>query len=265
MKKFSFLKTMLLSTALTMSTFAMGQYRLVTSTTDLESGAKYVLANSASGTVKLMGYQNTNNRPQSTSDFTVTDGKIYVSPAIASSDQTSAYQITLTGSTGAWVLNDTVNSTILGPAPTGNNNYLKANADANFTIAISGTGVATITAVGGANANGRNIVRYNNSASLFSCYSTGQADVYLYKYDATLSVGDATKAKANLVKNTIVSNELIFGAAAKVSVYNTAGQVVKTAEVAENSRLDVSALPKGTYVVTGIVNGQAVSQKVIKK
>lgn len=84
-------------------------------------------------------------------------------------------------------------------------------------------------------------------------------------YTSTLAVVDATKTNANLVKNTIVSNELIFGAAAKVSVYNTAGQVVKTAEVAENSRLDVSALPKGTYVVTGLVNGQAVSQKVIKK
>ena len=86
-----------------------------------------------------------------------------------------------------------------------------------------------------------------------------------YKDATTMAVVDATKAKANLVKNTIVSNELIFGAAAKVSVFNTAGQVVKTAEVAENSRLDVSALPKGTYVVTGLVNGQAVSQKVIKK
>lgn len=86
-----------------------------------------------------------------------------------------------------------------------------------------------------------------------------------YKDATTMAVVDATKAKANLVKNTIVSNELIFGAAAKVSVYNTAGQVVKTAEVAENSRLDVSALPKGTYVVTGLVNGQAVSQKVVKK
>ena len=81
----------------------------------------------------------------------------------------------------------------------------------------------------------------------------------------TMAVVDATKGKANLVKNTIVSNELVFGASAKVSVYNTAGQVVKTAEVAENSRLDVSALPKGNYVVTGLVNGQAVSQKVIKK
>ncbi|MBO6200000.1 MAG: T9SS type A sorting domain-containing protein [Chryseobacterium sp.] len=86
-----------------------------------------------------------------------------------------------------------------------------------------------------------------------------------YKATPTMAVVDATKGKANLVKNTIVSNELIFGASAKVSVYNTAGQIVKTAEVSDNSRLDVSALPKGTYVVTGLVNGQAVSQKVIKK
>ena len=86
-----------------------------------------------------------------------------------------------------------------------------------------------------------------------------------YKAAPTMAVVDATKGKANLVKNTIVSNELVFGTSAKVSVYNTAGQVVKTAEVAENSRLDVSALPKGNYVVTGLVNGQAVSQKVIKK
>jgi len=86
-----------------------------------------------------------------------------------------------------------------------------------------------------------------------------------YKAAPTMAVVDATKGKANLVKNTIVSNDIIFGASAKVSVYNTAGQLVKTAEVAENSKLDVSALPKGTYVVTGLVNGQAVSQKVIKK
>ncbi len=80
----------------------------------------------------------------------------------------------------------------------------------------------------------------------------------------TMAVVDAVKGSVNLVKNTVVSNELIFGAAAKVSVYNAAGQVVKTAEVAENTRLDVSALPKGTYIVTGLVNGQAVSQKIIK-
>jgi len=81
----------------------------------------------------------------------------------------------------------------------------------------------------------------------------------------TMAVVDASKGKTNLVKNTLVANELIFGVSAKVSVYNAAGQVVKTAEVFDNSRLDVSALPKGNYIVTGVVDGQAVSQKIIKK
>lgn len=85
-------------------------------------------------------------------------------------------------------------------------------------------------------------------------------------YDgATMAVVDPSKTKANLVKNTVVGNEIVFGAAANVSIYNAAGQVVKTAEVSENSRLDVSALPKGIYIVTGLVKGQAVSQKIIKK
>ena len=86
-----------------------------------------------------------------------------------------------------------------------------------------------------------------------------------YKTAATMAVVDAAKVKVNLVKNTIVSNELIFAASSNVTVYNTAGQVVKAAEVTDNSRLDVSALPNGTYVVTGLVNGQTISQKIIKK
>ncbi|WP_313028595.1 T9SS type A sorting domain-containing protein [Soonwooa sp.] len=85
------------------------------------------------------------------------------------------------------------------------------------------------------------------------------------KTDKNLAVGDVNASKVNLVKNTVVANELIFGQAANVSVINMAGQVVKTAEVKENTKLDVSNLAKGTYVVTATVNGQAVSQKVIKK
>lgn len=90
-------------------------------------------------------------------------------------------------------------------------------------------------------------------------------DLIARTYTGTLSVLDPSKTKANLVKNTVVGNEIIFGAAANVSIYNAAGQMVKTAEVSENSRLDVSALPKGNYIVTGLVKGQAISQKIIKK
>lgn len=81
----------------------------------------------------------------------------------------------------------------------------------------------------------------------------------------TLAVGDINASKTNLVKNTIVSNEIIFGLAAKVSVINMNGQVVKTADVLENGALNVSDLAKGTYVVTASINGKSTSQKIIKK
>lgn len=148
-----------------------------------------------------------------------------------------------------------------------------------LSIQVDGVEVATTTAIGATSGADTTVYDFSKainkagSVKIKITYPAGTTtgnkqvtidDVSWTAY-VTMAVVDATKAKANLVKNTIVSNELIFGAAAKVSVYNTAGQVVKTAEVAENSRLDVSALPKGTYVVTGLVNGQAVSQKVIKK
>lgn len=75
-----------------------------------------------------------------------------------------------------------------------------------------------------------------------------------------------TDAKINnIVKNTVVENQILFGAKANVKIYNANGQVVKTASVNDGEALNVSALPKGFYVVAAEVNGQAVSQKIIKK
>ncbi len=84
--------------------------------------------------------------------------------------------------------------------------------------------------------------------------------------DTVLGTVDATGGKVNLVKNTSVSNELIFGAKSDdVKVLNLNGQVVKSLSAVENGRVNVSSLPKGVYIVTGTVNGKAVSQKIIKK
>ena len=61
-------------------------------------------------------------------------------------------------------------------------NYLKTQTTKNdygsWTITIASTGVATIKAQGG---NTRNWLRYNSSDKLFACYSSGQADVAIYK------------------------------------------------------------------------------------
>ena len=82
---------------------------------------------------------------------------------------------------------------------------------------------------------------------------------------STLAVVDANATKTNLVKNTVVGNNIMFAIEAEVQILNMNGQVVRTATVNENTSLDVASLAKGMYVVTATVNGKAVSQKVIKK
>ena len=82
---------------------------------------------------------------------------------------------------------------------------------------------------------------------------------------ASLAVNDVTQLKNNFVKNTLVTENIYFGSEADVKIYNMNGQVVRTAKVSENNNMNVSDLQPGAYIVTGIVNGQPVSQKILKK
>ena len=100
-------------------------------------------------------------------------------------------------------------------------------------------------------------VRAYNNATLaaFDDFSLVQGD---------LAVTDFSKSKFSLVKNTVVGETLAFAKTADIQIVNAAGQVVKAAKVTEGSTLNVSSLAKGMYIVTGTVNGEKVSQKVIK-
>ena len=84
--------------------------------------------------------------------------------------------------------------------------------------------------------------------------------------NATLAISDLTKTKSNFVKNTFVQDEEItFGSDVKdIKIYTLTGQAVKTASVKEGSSLNVAELAKGNYIVTGTVNNQPVSQKILK-
>ncbi|WP_419495328.1 lamin tail domain-containing protein [Chryseobacterium bernardetii] len=83
----------------------------------------------------------------------------------------------------------------------------------------------------------------------------------------SLGVSDVKSIKSlNFVKNTFVkNNEITFGADVKdVKVFNMFGQLVKEASVKANGTVNVAELTKGNYIVTGTVNNQAVSQKILK-
>lgn len=82
---------------------------------------------------------------------------------------------------------------------------------------------------------------------------------------SSLATGDFSKSKINLVKNTMVKDVVTFGAKAQVKIINLNGQVIKSASVDNGASLDVSSLSKGVYIIKGEVNGETVSQKIIKQ
>ena len=147
------------------------------------------------------------------------------------------------------------------PAGTSTNTTLQASALNDYNGSINAADWITVTL----DLTGVSFATKNIFSIKLQKGSTNNLFVDDIKGSATLAVGDVKATKANLVKNTVINNEIIFGETSKVSVFNMNGQVVKSANVTENSRLNVSELPKGIYIVSGTVNGQAVSQKVMKK
>lgn len=80
-----------------------------------------------------------------------------------------------------------------------------------------------------------------------------------------LGVNDLTTIQNSFVKNTLVENEINFGASSDVKIYKMSGQIVKSAKVSENKNMNISDLTPGMYIVTGMVNGKAISTKIMKR
>lgn len=153
-------------------------WKLVTSVSDLAVGDEVVIVASSANNA-LSTTQNNNNRGQasvtkSTSDKTV------------SWTSSSAVQVlTIKAGTSSGTFAFYTGSGYLYAASS-TSNHLKTqttnNANGSWDISITSNGVATIKAKG---SNSRNWLRYNSSSSIFSCYSSGQGDVCIYKKAAT--------------------------------------------------------------------------------
>lgn len=100
----------------------------------------------------------------------------------------------------------------------------------------------------------------NNSVDFTVALASPQA--------GTLAVNDiySNTPRYTFIKNSMVKDdEIIFGAEVKdIKVYTLSGQLVKTSSVKNNGTLNVSELAKGNYIITGTVNNQPVSQKILK-
>jgi hypothetical protein len=211
-------------------------YTLISSTSDLVSGAKYVIASSGTdGSVSAMSStQNPNNR--GIEAVTVSSSQLTATTTIE--------QLTLGGdATNGWSFyaNQSTPKGYLYAASS-SSNYLRTQTtnDSNglWTIAIS-SNAATITAKG---TNTRNMLRWNTTSSIFSCYSSGQAAVYLYKQASSSSDTSATDASnwaatfvttmsgicTNTQANTTASTSLVNAWASQYSAYSSLSSAAKT-------------------------------------
>ena len=152
------------------------EYQLVTSVDQLVAGRTYLIVNVANG--KALGTTQTSNN-RSAAAVTIEDG-------IISEIGNTVCELTLGGNTGVWTFFDAdygANGGYLYAASS-SNNYLRTqasnNANGQWSISINAEGVATLQAQG---TNTRNLLKYNNSSDVFSCYasSSTQLDVCLFR------------------------------------------------------------------------------------
>lgn len=152
-------------------------YNLVTNVSELSAGDVIVIA--ASGYNFAMSQtQNTNNRDQAA----ITK----MGNSITWSNEAKVCEFVLGAGTknNTWSFYDGGTSKGYIYAASSSSNNLKTEGtlsnNSSWTISIS-NGVATITAQG---SNTRNVLQYNNTSSIFSCYgSASQKAISLYKKD----------------------------------------------------------------------------------
>ena len=152
------------------------EYQLVTTADQLVPGRTYLIVNLANG--KALGTtQNNSNR--SASSVTIEDDVI-------SSIDNTVCELTLGGNTGTWTFFDAGWGSNGGYlfAASSTNNHLKTQATNNnngkWDSSVGEDGVATMQAQGN---NTHNLLKYNNSSDIFSCYASGstQLDVSLFR------------------------------------------------------------------------------------
>ncbi len=181
--------------------------------TSIAVGDKILITSGYTGSVKVMGSQGGNNR--AAVSYNITDGKIVSTidmfPMIVGAGTENASYFTLYDLTVPGYLN----------AASSGSNYLRtqASSDVNseWEIELDATGKATKFQATGSSFT-RKIMRYNDGSNVFSCYSTGQKDVYVFKLDNATAI---TAVDQN-IKYDVTSVEIPF------SVANPSGATTAT-------------------------------------
>lgn len=180
-----------------------GAWTLVTNVSDLAVGDEIIIAAKDYDFAVGAASANGNNRTQASvtkSGNTLTPGEGVMTFTLQAGTKADTYALY----TGAKYLY----------AASSGSNYLKEqdNLDDNgsWNITIADTGAATIIAQGDKT---RNIIRYNDSSSLFSCYESGkQKDVVIYKQMSSSGNEGGGETPDEVPEIVVTDNEQSIGA-----------------------------------------------------
>ena len=162
---------------------AEGTYEWIKNALTLKDGDELVIVYQTDATfAAVMGNQDTDNFKEVSVRFPdgVTDRSIIT---ISSEEATNVAPMMLEGSKEAWYFH--INNGYLYAASS-SSNYLrtgkledsKVGDNAKASIVIADNGNATVKFLG---SNSRNLLRYNDTNKLFSCYSSGQKSIQIYR------------------------------------------------------------------------------------
>ena len=220
-------------------------WSLVTDASKLAEGDVIVIV-AAGSNVALSTTQNDNNRGQQeitkNADNTVTiDAKVQ-QLTLGAGTKTGTFSL----STGDGYLY----------AASSSKNYLRTqttlDANASWTITIADN-VATIKAQG---TNTNNWLKYNSSSSMFSCYSSGQGAVQIYKNDTRAAQSISYSAEMGSIDKYTLVKDLpsldVSGVKTTVSYTSSDETVAKVSETGE-----ITPLKAGTTTITAIAAASA--------
>lgn len=222
-------------------------WKLVTDASTLAEGDVIVIV-AADAAFAMSTTQNSNNRGQAAitknTDNTVTITNEVQKLTLGAGKTTGTFSL----STGSGYLY----------AVSSSSNYLRTKTtldnDGSWTITIDESNKATIKANG---TNTRNWLRYNSSNSIFSCYSSGQGDVQIYRLNDTrasqsisYSAETGSIDKYTSVKNIPTLD--VSGVKTTVSYTSSDAAVATVSETGE-----ITPLKAGTTTITAIAAASA--------
>ena len=226
---------------LTKEAEASGDFVLVTDVNDLVAGNEVIIVNSGTAgdtdAKALSTTQNSNNRG-------ATAVTVSASQKVSATETTQIF--TLEYDDNGWYFN-TGNGYIYSP---GNNNYLRTReqrSGSNATISISGN-VATIQYV-----STSRYLKYNSGSDIFSCYASGQQNVYIYQREASVQEPSITVNPSSLDLVIPVGSSSVDGTVT-VTETNTTGTTSVNIS-GDGASFFTATLENGTLTVT--YNGTA--------